>query len=990
MSVTDLFKRYDLDEISDILVKIKKEIFARTNEVKKVIGSNPDLMIDFGENVLNIYKASTWLNESAVELLRDIESFAGSLEERVSSFVQQELPDMILDEDLSSVLGHQTKYEKLYFGILEAFSEKSFIRGYELYLEYKQLVSEDSPEVQTCVFGDSSFIKQSVSSSCFTFIQSCEKLTSAELAQLIMIRFLLEIEDKTTDRFESVGSEFKSILETTLILRVDETIQSLKSSGVAGGSKLGTLEECDSMLGRTFITSMGVLVDLYELRESILLVFSEFKRRGWHGFESTDGISAQLSSLSDNAHTLRLKSALLEEFGSLGQLRGAELQGSGCSPREGGEESGQAGHGFRFKLLSKIYSDMFDIIQHGAGTDILKGSFFPILVSAIKEDLAMFLVEGDRDKLLELVLGSEGDAEPCPSRRASSIFEDNETVKWLISKNERFETLLREIKSTGELLDRVEPSGKSSILASISEACFSSILTKFIEFNRALFWSIKGRGCRQMPDFVFTCDGGDSFANIHRFSNTLIKGKQLEFLESSLIEYLSTDQSESGLPFQSLSQDSNFGPGNINWKALMRISNEIITSLESSSRDTDTASSSVLCFLEELARSFVSLDSLAAYLQKMRTLNTIIYSLVIHREDLCQKVCTYQSLLQKTTNGLEADHISKGDILTLTSLSRQLSFTRDGLSVTPHILLLEFCLELSMISAHLTCRAQKSGFDQVCRSYIDAYIVPFQAKAIKAFSDLHLVLESETPGDRLKQYKELISDSIVSLYCDLVWCTGFSVCDDSLDSNSIDLPSELSSTLETVANILAPENLGSIRDGVLDLLEELKLDYNLEPSGQIPQTQTLFASNVQRFPTQSLVKPSSKGSISNKIAAANDKTLKANIDSNSITGRSDCDQFLLNHYSDILKNYNTSDSISLLSKVSSVVNSQEALSGFGNSSHRDGGSSSNNPPSEYGSSSLKGNSGPGGIGINAKIDTHAIWQVSNLLKETVKDRVFGQ
>lgn len=983
MSVTDLFKKYDLDEISDILVKIKKEIFVRTNQVKKVIGSNPDLMIDFGENVLNIYNASTKLNESTLELLRDIEDFTGSLEEMVSGFVQQELPELILKEDLSSVLGHQGQCEKLYFGILESFSKKSFIQSYELYLEYKQLLSGDSPEAQNSIFGDSSFIKQSLSSSCFTFIQSCEKLTSIELAQLIMIRYLLEIEDKDTDHFESVSSEFKTILETTLILRVDETTQSLKNSRVEGGNVLGTLEECNSRLGRTFITSMGVLVDLYELRESMLLVFSEFRQRGWHRFESTDGISAHLSSISDSDHILRLKSALLEEFGSLAQLRGAEPD----SP-EPDEESGQVCRGFRFKFLSRIYSDLFDTIQRGVGTDILKGSFFPILVSAIKEDLAGFLMEGGKDQLLELILRPEEDAEPCSSRKANSVFEDNEAVKWLISKNDRFETLLREIISTGELLDRVEPSGKSYILESIFEACFSSVLTKFVEFNRALFWSIRGRGCKQTPDIVLDRDG-DSLAKIHRFSNILIRGKQLEFLESCLIELLSTDQSDSRLSYQSLSQDSRFGHGSVNWKTLMRISNEVTASLENSSRDTNAASSSVLCFLEELARSFVSPSCLSAYLQKMRTLNTIIYSLVIHREDLCQKVCTYQSLLQKTSDSLTAGQVSKDDILTLTSLSRQFGFSGDSHTVTPHILLLELCLELNMISTHLTCAAQRSSFDQVCKSYIDSYIVPFQVKVVKAVSDLYSVLLDETPEYRPKHHKELIVSSLAALYCDLVWCTSFSVCENSSDFSRLDSPNNLSSTLEAVTGILTPENLDSIRDGVLSLLKELKQDYNMEVSGQPPQTQTLFANNVQRFHTQSLVK-SSKGSISNKIAVANDKTLKANIDSNSITGRSDCDQFLLSYYSNILKNYNTSDSISLMPKVSSVVNSQEALSNFSSSNLKDGGSSSNNPPGEHSSVSLKNNSGPGGIGINAKIDTNAIWQVSNLLKETVKDKVFGQ
>ncbi|KAJ1611078.1 hypothetical protein OIY81_1829 [Cryptosporidium canis] len=1027
LSVTDLFKRYDLDEISDILVKIKKEIFVRTNEVKRSIGSNPDLMIDFGENVLSIYDASTQLNASALELLRDIERFSGDLGGMVAEFVQEEFPGMASKGDLSSVLSSQSECERLYFGILESFSNKNFIRGYETYLEYRRLVAEDPSTVESEALGGASQIKQGISSSCFTFIQGCERLTSVELAQLIMIRFLLELEDQDTTDSGRVASEFKQILDTTLDLRVRDTIRSLRGSGARGGDGSEDQEESSRELGRAFVASMTVLIDLYELRESVLLVFSEFRQRGWHHFQSIDEASAGLLHLSSSKHILRLRSVLLEEFGSLGSFgetaatrRSSSLEGVDvdADASVGAESDGrpvQETPSFRSRFLSKIYCDLFVTMGHGVGTDILKESFFPILISVIKEDLVKFLTERSRAQLLELVLRQDDGIESCLSGKASSIFDDREAADWLVSQNRAFGTLLGEIRRTEELLDEVGSPERDSIMRDISEECFTSVLDKFIEFNRTLFWSIKGKGSKQVPEIVAVKDDEDSLAGILRFSNALIRGRQLEFLESCLLEHLSAGRKESSLSCQSLSHVYSVGAGSVSWRALLKISGEITKSLEGSSqapRDGESAASSALGFLGELSRSYVGSSCLSEYLQRLRTLNCMIFSLLIHREDLCQRVCTYQSLLQRVCTELASNDLDGDDILTLSSSSSRAGFSGQG-SMAPNVLLLELCFELEMISGQLAHQTQRSTFSTVCRSYFRSYIVPLQVQAILGFSDAYSRLDgrggTENRGDQLKTDKELVTRSVSSLYCDLVWSTEFSVSDHSSglsDGASCPAsPGDISLALEAATAILGPEELESIKNEALHLLRELGEDYNLEACGQPPQAQTLFASSVQRFPTLPLVKYSSKGSISNKISIANDKTLKANMDSSCINGKGDCNQFLLTRYSDILQNYDAASSVCPISKTSSVISSQEALAspaGSANTDERtggwfykgegrqDGGSFSGSNPNEYISSSLRSDSGPGVGGVNRKMEANAIWQVSNLLKETVKDRVFGQ
>ncbi|XP_665954.1 hypothetical protein [Cryptosporidium hominis TU502] len=360
LSVTDLFQKYDLDEISDILVKIKKEIFVRTNEVKKVIGSNPDLMIDFGENVSNIYDASTKLNISTFELLNDIDKFSNSLNDRISNFVQEELPDVINKEDLTSILSYQEKHEKLYFGILESFSKKSFVQSYELYLKHKQFLSEDTSDLDNYLFKDSFFIKQSISSNCYTFIQSCEKLTSVELAQLIMIRYLLEIEDKHSDHLEYIESDLKTILENALILRVDETIKGLKYARITDNDDSENMEERNNKLCQTFMIAMTVLVDIYELKESILLVYSEFKQKGWCQFQSLDDISACVLLLNNSEHISRLLSVLLEEFKSMGKEKVAETSHIENIDTNYGKKPERIKQSFRSRFLSRIYLNLFN------------------------------------------------------------------------------------------------------------------------------------------------------------------------------------------------------------------------------------------------------------------------------------------------------------------------------------------------------------------------------------------------------------------------------------------------------------------------------------------------------------------------------------------------------------------------------------------------------------------------------------------------------
>ncbi|KAH8582186.1 uncharacterized protein ELE39_002928 [Cryptosporidium sp. chipmunk genotype I] len=1013
LSVTDLFKKYDLDEISDILVKVKKEVFVRTNEVKKVIGSNPDLMIDFGENVLNIYTASTKLNSSTFELLNDIEKFSNSLSDRVSNFIHEELPDVIRKEDLNSILSQQEQHERIYFGILESFSKKSFVQSYELYLKYKQLVGKDPPDLENHLFNNS-FFKQSISSNCYTFIQSCEKLTSIELAQLIVIRYLMEIEDKHADHSEYIDSEFKKILETALILRVDETIRNLKHARITDSDdghedNIGSNEERDNRLSQTFMIAMTVLVDLYELKESILLVFSEFKQKGWCHFQSFDHMSTCILPLNNSNHISRLLSVLLEEFESMGKEKADKTSHIENDDTVYNKKTEKIKQNFRFRFLSRIYLNVFNEIKHGLGIEILRSSFFPILISTIEEDLLAFLINENKKQLMDLILRSGEDIESCCNEKIDSVFEDHDTIKWLISKDESFEILLDEIKETGKLLDKIEPSEKNSILRCISEKCFGSVINKFIEFNRVLLWSIKGKDFKQIPDIIIR-DKGDPFANIHEFSNILIQGKRLEVLESYLIEYLSTDQEEPGFSFQSLTQDFNVGIGNVSWRILVRVCNEISASIEDYSEDTQTF---MLSSLGEFAKSYISSECLVKHIQNIKTLSSILYSLMIHREYLSQKICTYQSLLQKTISSLTDNCFNNEETLPLTSLYRQFDFAGDN-SVTPHTLLLEFCFELNMIAAQLASKTQKSTFDLVCGSYIKAYILPFQTDIIKAFSDLYFKLEDPYQGDegsnkKLKDNKELIVRSVSCLYADLLWCTRFSVCNNSVGQNNklsgLDSPGELSSTIDIVKTILNSENLISIENGVFKLLKEAQEDYDLETCHQLPKVQDLFANNVQRFPTLPLVKSSSRGSISNKITIANDKTLKANIDSNSVSSNNDYSQFLLTHYSDILKNYNKSDSIRIVSKVSSVVNSQESINNISNfntkdekvggwfsmsSGQQNGESSSSIHSNDNNAGSFINNNGPGVMGINKKIDAQAIWQVSNLLKETVKDKVFGQ
>ncbi|KAF7457015.1 hypothetical protein HWI79_2455 [Cryptosporidium felis] len=1033
LSVTDLFKKYNLDEISDILVQIKKEVFVRTNEVKRAIGSKPELMIGFGENVLDIHRASMDLSTSTCELLNSIEKFSSSLEDRMSKLLQKELPEAIRMDDIDSKLIREEQHERLYFGILSSFSEKNFLRCFELYLEFQELeLKEDeysSPgtAIKQNLFRDTGFVRQTFACNCYSFIQGCEELSSAELAQLIILRFILEVEKSGLPR-ELEGSKFKEVLETSLGLRVDETVRSLKHEVSEDGIESGDFDEAATetkgSLGdreqgllqgssqevkgvqekqcRAIILAGATLVELFELKNWIVSEFMEFERRGWLRTRPGEEISDFLGVIDNNASLEELKSVLIREFGSIGENQPQKSCQDSPETSEGSEPHSRID--FRFKLLSSTYLGLQKRVrEYGKREEILKNSLLPVLVSVVREDLLSYATNEERIRLLDLTIRVRED-DTTPGQTLKSTVEDGDAARWLMTKNEHLEVLLNEIGEVQALFDQLGVPDRESVIRGLSEECFCLILNKFIDFCKALFWAIKGRGSGEIPK-ITARQLGSFHEQIHDFSNIIIQGKQLDILESKLREYLSTRKDEARISFQTLSLESVRDSDQINWRILLKIIGEILLSLEEALSGEDSKfKGCLLNSLGKFTRSFVGKETIERYLRTLENLNSILYSVMIQDQVESQDIFIYQSLLQNLNDRLaEGEGLEERDFLSLAFLYRKYEFSEAG-SVTPHFLLLNFSISLATFGKSLASDIQRRTFDSICRAYFKAYLETLINDSLNYLADFYLGIgnfENTENSDKNKRGRESLKKLILSIYCDLSWCMGFSVIKERQNSghepeNSL-LHSPESPMLGKINKILEVEARNEIRSEISELLREMFREYNFDGQSQLPSVESLFANPVHRFPTLPLVRPSSLGSISTKVAMANDRNLKANLDYNDISKNCSRDRYLLSHYSDLLKGLDGTNSIRFLNKAPNTTDPSEKFQNTQVLNHCDEKSniwlstSNQSVDSSHsnGDNQTTSSTSGGTIGIN-KIDTQSIWQVSNLLKETVKDKVFGQ
>ncbi|KAK6590300.1 hypothetical protein RS030_162528 [Cryptosporidium xiaoi] len=1107
LPVSELFKKYDLDEISELLVNLKKEVFTRTNDIKKVIGSNPELMIEFGENVLNIYNTSKALSSSVNIVMNDIEMFSGSLEEELSEISKVELPNEIICDEIFDK--SQELIQEEYLNILEEFSKKKFVLAYELYLKLREndiYNKENYPvniasELETrfgldCFKYNLDFIKKSIESHCYSFIQSCCDLDGTELSQLIIIKFLFESE-RNNDLVinNNICNKFKEVIENSITLRTKETKEDLIN--ITLHTDTGNLE-CEENY-EYFITGIQTLIGFYELSDSLCNVITEFENNNWINSEVKaklfEVINVNRAIFYENTYLNELKRTIIDKFSSIGSYSSSD------------------NNEFSYKILIKIYSNIYDgVVSNKKSMEFISNNLFPILLSDIDYCLKLFMKKNQKNQLLKLLIFSDGsqgninqqingksdynktqscisdcidqkgEFPSCFNKIGNLSYYNTETFNWLCLKRKDIEFLTNEFVEIKLFLDKVLNSNEliNNTMSYLSYSCFLYSINNYICFCKNLLWSFfRLNNIKKTPKSVKSNSEKNFMDELNNFTNTLIQGKCLDIIETGLQSYLGCNNEEENdklkiikgnvmlqldnnseddnklqyYSFQSVISNIKYDESfDIKWKTLLDITCEILVSIDYYVNSEH--------YNDEILESFVLLESLNTFfklhidkelmkthIEKLKRLEMIIYSVILHSDKLNGKTIVFQSILNNfdvnddCEKSIKLSEI-KSKMISYYSLYRTCNIKSNGFNekednydiftTTPHSILIEITTDIILFGMQLQSRIQRTDYNIVCKYYLYTYIIPLLYDNIHFFSNLlsqHYYHEKEYNSvinlnncNEDNKYLDIaitLKKIIFSLFSDLTWCSNFNINDISTDEvickNNIDNYNACIEIIEKSMNncdfndnntnkFKVSKVLDTIKNDAINLLNDVQKTHNFESNIDKDNTLTnnIFATFVQRFQTSSHTRPSKYGSVSNFIATAYDKDLKIDIDRNSIskeirnissnfnqdvsstnfTLENHSDVPIMTHFSELLSKYKENETSFIRSD--SNINNLFANQPF--SEHKTGQSTGgihNNLNDDRISGIMN-------ININGKIDTRSIWQVSNLLKETVKDKVFGQ
>ncbi|KAH8741208.1 hypothetical protein FG386_000115 [Cryptosporidium ryanae] len=1120
LPVSELFKKYDLDEISELLVNLKKEVFVRTNDIKKVIGSNPELMIKFGENVLDIYNSSKTLGNGVSSIVSDIKLFSSSLGEKMLEISRVELPNDISCEEIFD--RSQELMQEEYLGILEEFSKRNFVLAYELYLRLRDsdiynkggVVENLGSDLETKLgldfFNyDLDFVRKNIKSYCYSLIQGCIDLNGAELSQLILIRFLFENEENDSSAANNgVYSRFEKVIRNSIFLRMDETKEYIDSIVLDSGGNGAKCEECCEY----FTIGVQTLMGFYELSDSLCNVIAEFENNNW-----IDGsIKAELLRVVNN------KNGILAENPCIDELRSAIISKFSAIRGSIDIEENEYSH----KTLIKIYSDIYDkVLYNKKGMEFINSNLFPELLSEIDHCLRQFLRKDQKDQLLRLIIVNEGShcsscrkssntdeyntsqthfknedcgyggelSTPCFNGAGNSSYYNSESFNWLNSKGRNIEFLINEFCEIEAFLNKVLHSNElvKSTISYLSYSCLFSNINNYVRFCKNLFWSFfRSNGVKRTPKPVNTNNVSEqSFVDgLNAFTNTLIQGRCLDVIENGLQKYLGCNNKEEKSNLETLKTDGTFYFGSdcdqdddklqyyplqsfvsdfkyeqgfdINWRILLEITCEILISIDyyvnfENYSDDHNGNEMIESFvllkpLNTFFKRYIDKEQARTHLDKLKTLEMIIYSIILHSDKLNVKAIVFQSML--CDNNFDIDSACEKPARLSEIGSRMISYyslyreckledctcseedNSDTLAVTPHSVLIEMAVDIISFGLRLHSRMQRSDYNEVCKYYLYTYITPLLYDNIMQFSNLKskCCSYSGSTGENSKtnSLDGDLSDSVIatlnrillSLFADLTWCHFFNI--DGVSTGEMKCKgnsSEYDTCFEIMGETITkcgigigstgksevPKLLDTIKNNMVCLLCDIQKPHNFETnvdSKNNISTKNAFATFVQRFQASSHLKPSKYGSLSNFIAAAYDRDLKIDIDrnsisrearSNSINFREDVsntdlslgrksESLMMTHFSDIMAKYKEEET----KFVRSDDNAGNLFYNQSLNEHESGkniASTYNNRTDGRISGIMNMN-----ININGKIDTQSIWQVSNLLKETVKDKVFGQ
>ncbi|OII77840.1 hypothetical protein cand_013560 [Cryptosporidium andersoni] len=984
LSIVELFQKYDLDKITEILEHMKKDIFIRSNEIKKTIGSNPEIMIKCGESVVNIYNSCKKLGIDVNCLIDDLNKSLDVIDNHVPN-IEVNIPDFN-----SLIDFEEDKEESTYYDSIIYISEKKFMDTFLLYLSLKE--NSDNLEVSNYIDDLYTFDNSTVNhyannlfNSFWASIQYFPVLSEKELAELFIICFCFE---KILNNNSLKSNNIDSLFHEIIVIRVS----SISSQLELISSISGNLEICS-----TFCQIMNNIYCLMKLFDSVkeiielnksnplLLKFSIQELNN----ESKEFCKQCVDSLIDKMANSFINIKLYESKDK--------------------DYSNKSDYSYKYRLLCDIYIALYNL-EIPEVYDILQKKFFPIIIDEIKLYLSDFICKGPLDEIISIVQIKENIKFNIPSTK-----QYNNNIKdWIYKFNEHIEDITSEFKYIEDLIECISeisiynglyyPINQSNIqidtfidtsspevfptykfdkiLDYISELFLTTIMNKLLNSISTIIWSIRGKLSQNIASFEIDSNDYKSMElfNIHSFVNLLSQGKKSDEIELLLFEYTGTDQKNS------LVLDTSIVSENICWRSLATIIHEIASAISTSEQ---SSLNSLNCFVKK----YTEVKFRRFQTDKLYILEALFYAIYMHLDKIMSSTCKIQGIILDILNYLNTNFEDSCpiQILSYCQLYRQLGIS--GYPESPYTILTQLSTDLLTFNMDILSQEQNIIYSLVCQTYLQSYVIPILYKALNktiSFISNRNNLDNGVYEKKSMNIDILINKLCIAIYCDLYWCYNFmqseyeGISNNITNFNLIDkkVLESISENENRLFNILSEKVLP--KQTLMELEEAIKIwefdirdISNLNNQTKLLPIDLLFAKSGQRFPTLP-ISPPKLGLLSTKITVASDKASKifsetlSNVNQDLIFGNIDIQKvdFTEGDSKSNSTNNIQDDSVNKLEKnEDNVVDySSSATQIFGEK--------------------LSGWFSMVGSQDNS-IDKQKIWQVSNLLKDTVKDKVFG-
>ncbi|EEA05831.1 uncharacterized protein CMU_015780 [Cryptosporidium muris RN66] len=983
LSIVELFQKYDLDKITEILEHMKKDIFIRSNEIKKIIGSNPEIMIKCGESVVNIYNSCKKLGIDVNCLIDDINKSLDVIDNHVPN-IEVNVPDFN-----SLINFEEDKEESTYYDSIIYISEKKFMDTFLLYLSLK----EDSDNLEVSNYIDDLYTfdtsiayhyANNLFNSFWASIQYFPVLSEKELAELFIICFCFE---KILNN-NSLKSNIDSLFHEVIVTRVSSISSQLELISSINGNLDICSTFCQIMNNIYCLMKLfDAVKEIIELNKSnpLLLKFSIQELNN----ESKEFCKQCVDNLIDE---------MANSFINMKLYEGKDKN-----------YSNKSDYSYKYRLLCDIYIALYNL-KIPEVYDILQKKFFPTIIDEIKLYLSNFICKGPLDEIISIVRIKGNIKFNIPSTK-----QYNNNIKdWIYRFNEHIEDITNEFKYIENLIEctseisiynrlyypinqsniqidtfidtsspEVLPTHKfDKILDYISELFLTTIMNKLLNSISTIIWSIRGKLSQNIASFEIDSNDYKSMElfNIHSFVNLLSQGKKSDEIELLLFEYAGTDQKNS------LILDTSIVSENICWRSLATIIHEIASAIS-------TSEQSSLNSLNYLVKKYTEVKFRRFQADKLYILEALFYAIYMHLDKIMSSTCKIQGIILDILNYLDTNFEDSCpiQILSYCQLYRQLGIS--GYPESPYTILTQLSADLIAFNMDILSQEQNIIYSLVCQTYLQSYIIPILYKILNktiSFISNRNNLDNGVYEKKSMNIDILINKLCIAIYCDLYWCYNFMQSEYEGISNSITSFNLIDKkVLESIfedknrlfnilsEKVLSKQTLMELEEAIKIWEFDIKDISNLNNQTKLLPIDLLFVKSGQRFPTLP-ISPPKLGLLSTKINIASDKASKifpetlSNINQDFIFGNIDTQKV------DFIEGDNKSNSTNNIQddSVNKLEKNEDHMVDYPSSA------------TQIFSEKLSGWFSMVGSQDNS-IDKQKIWQVSNLLKDTVKDKVFG-